>query len=98
MARLPIQRLSGFQVTGNIEGGNGFGYLDIGRDVQGLTPIGFLVIGSREGEVGSGYLGIGSIVKKFRVGSFQFGIKKLSLRTPCSVEQTGELKTLNWRS
>jgi hypothetical protein len=69
MARLPIQRLSGFQVTGNIEEGSGFGYLVIGRNVQGLMPIGFLVIGSREEEVGSGCLGIGSIIKKSNVGS-----------------------------
>ena len=54
---------SGDQAIGLIEEANGFGSRAIGRNLQGLMPIGYLVIGNREEEAGPGLTVIGSTDK-----------------------------------
>ena len=72
MGPLPIQRPSGFPVTGCIEEGSGYGSLDIGKDVRGLMRYGFLGTGSREEKVGAGSKVVGNTVKIKKVESDEF--------------------------
>jgi hypothetical protein len=70
MGPLPIQRLFGSPVIGNIRGENGFGCQVIGKDGRNLMQFGFREIGNREEAVGSGIQDIGNTVKlKLRVES-----------------------------
>jgi len=71
MGHLPIQKLFGFKVIGDITEGTGIGFQAIGRDLQGPMPIGCPVVGNQEGEVGSGLKATGSIVK-LKVKSDEF--------------------------
>jgi hypothetical protein len=61
MVRLLIQKLFGGPVIGLIREGVGFGFQAIGRNLQGLMPIGFLAIGNPEEEDGFGLRAIGII-------------------------------------
>ena len=63
MGRPLIQMPSGGRAIGRIEEENGIGSRAVGRDLQGLTPIGYPVIGSQGGEAGPGSMATGNTDK-----------------------------------
>lgn len=63
MDHLPIRRLFGFPVIGDIKEGIGSGSPGIGKDVQDPMRFGFLGNGNPEEEAGAGSKDIGNTVK-----------------------------------